>query len=299
MKILVAGEVKGRLDLLITRVAALHASKAGTSVLWQAAAPSVELQRTRTYTGPFDALFCVGDFYPGAEDDATAFEDYLCGACCRCRRLPAPLLYPTQRADGALSDTVGAKEVPIPTYFIEGPPASAEAKYGAITGACVVAGSPSPPFLTQFTHGNEQPTNAIHCSQGGALRQRAVPGLGRAGTPGGGQADGGLPVAGAHGGRHRCVRASRRKGRAGVQGMLKRTRTPLLFLGHDREDARPVPLLHLFGRRPLPDDTLGPARGGGPRHSGAVSLPTQQSKQASTPPLGLNTDDRGTTSSDR
>lgn len=31
MKILVAGEVKGRLDLLFTRVAALHASKAGAS----------------------------------------------------------------------------------------------------------------------------------------------------------------------------------------------------------------------------------------------------------------------------
>lgn len=36
MKILVAGEVKGRLDLLFTRVAALHASKAGMSGwLWR------------------------------------------------------------------------------------------------------------------------------------------------------------------------------------------------------------------------------------------------------------------------
>jgi hypothetical protein len=34
MKILVAGEVKGRLDLLFTRVAALHASKAGAYIYY-------------------------------------------------------------------------------------------------------------------------------------------------------------------------------------------------------------------------------------------------------------------------
>ena len=35
---------------------------------------------THIPSGPFDALFCVGAFYPGASDDTTAFEDYLCGA---------------------------------------------------------------------------------------------------------------------------------------------------------------------------------------------------------------------------
>jgi len=87
MKVLVAGETKGRLDLLFTRVATLQASKAG----------------------PFDALFITGEFFPPADEPeggvaATAFEDYL----------------------------MGVKEVPIPTYFMEGPSTSAEAKYGSV-----------------------------------------------------------------------------------------------------------------------------------------------------------------------
>lgn len=47
----------------------------------------------------------MGDFYPVAGEDSTSFEDYLCGS----------------------------QEAPLPTYFIEGPSASAEAAYGAIT----------------------------------------------------------------------------------------------------------------------------------------------------------------------
>jgi hypothetical protein len=87
-------------------------------------------------------LFCVGPFYPTGEGDATAFEDYLCG-----EHATRPLL-----VDGSppcLPDLLssfcsslitllisGAKEVPLPTYFIEGPPAAAEKKYGAIQGGC-------------------------------------------------------------------------------------------------------------------------------------------------------------------
>jgi len=87
MKVLVAGETKGRLDLLFNRVATLHASKAG----------------------PFDALFITGEFFPPADEPeggvaSTAFEDYL----------------------------MGVKEVPVPTYFMEGPSTSAEAKYGSV-----------------------------------------------------------------------------------------------------------------------------------------------------------------------
>jgi hypothetical protein len=87
MKILVAGEVRGRLDLLFTRVATLNASKAG----------------------PFDTLFVTGEFFPPADEPeggmaTTAFEDYV----------------------------MGVKEVPLSTYFIEGPSASAEAKYGSV-----------------------------------------------------------------------------------------------------------------------------------------------------------------------
>ncbi len=88
MKVLVSGEVNGRLDLLYARVATLNASKAG----------------------PFEALFVVGPVFPPADEAeggpaATAFEDYLCGT----------------------------KEVPIQTYFYEGPSTTAEAKYGGIT----------------------------------------------------------------------------------------------------------------------------------------------------------------------
>lgn len=128
--------------------------------------------------GPFDALFCVGEFYPGAGDDATAFEDYLCGALrvagwfvglivgvCMAPSIHSSLVFvmcqqesrptpPNPKAGGVrpsvrlffsrnthahphacVHGCTGAKEAPIPTYFMEGPPASAEAKYGGITGA--------------------------------------------------------------------------------------------------------------------------------------------------------------------
>eukprot|EP00667_Euglena_gracilis_P008726 EG_transcript_8852 len=72
MRVLVAGDVLGRLDALFARVAAAAAK-----------------------AGPFDALFCVGDFFDSASQHGAAG--------------PAALTY-----------LQGAAPVPIPTYFIVG-----------------------------------------------------------------------------------------------------------------------------------------------------------------------------------
>ena len=57
VKVLVAGDVKGNLDAAYARVRTLGASKAG----------------------PFDALFCVGQFFGSSPRDAKDIDDYMAG----------------------------------------------------------------------------------------------------------------------------------------------------------------------------------------------------------------------------
>ena len=50
LKLLIAGDVKGQIDIVYAKVAAFNASKAG----------------------PFDLLFCVGQFFASAGADGAA-----------------------------------------------------------------------------------------------------------------------------------------------------------------------------------------------------------------------------------
>ena len=85
-KILLVGDVRGRLDDLYKRVARVN----------------------KTPAGPFDALFCVGPFFEGAADDA-ADGDGADGDAARHAEL-RPYVD-------------GTAVAPIPTYFVEGLPA--------------------------------------------------------------------------------------------------------------------------------------------------------------------------------
>ena len=85
-KILIVGDVRGRLDDLYKRVARVN----------------------KTPAGPFDALFCVGPFFEGAAEDA-ADGDGADGDAARHAEL-RPYVD-------------GTAVAPVPTYFVEGLPA--------------------------------------------------------------------------------------------------------------------------------------------------------------------------------
>ncbi len=168
MKVLVAGEVKGRLDLLFARVAALHASKAGACVEQRAVSrmvgtlllllldvlidrllhPPMCHMHTRqapltpssawgpstraraTTRRPSRTTSAVRGKARATRHGARRLYIYVC-VCTSVLIIHTILLcVPNQHTN------TGAKEAPIPTYFIEGPPASAEAKYGGINGGC-------------------------------------------------------------------------------------------------------------------------------------------------------------------
>jgi hypothetical protein len=88
-KILIAGDVRGKLAALYKRVASVNSSAAG----------------------PFDAVFCVGPFFDGADDAAAA----------------AGATAATTAFNEELKPYVdGTATAPIPTYFVEGLPSGRE-----------------------------------------------------------------------------------------------------------------------------------------------------------------------------
>ena len=74
LKLLIAGDVKGQIDIVYAKVAAFNASKAG----------------------PFDLLFCVGQFFASAGADGAT------------------------RPDELAAYVEGEKQAPIRTYFVTG-----------------------------------------------------------------------------------------------------------------------------------------------------------------------------------